>query len=61
MLTSRFRNMTDEDLTAIYSYLRMLPQVLHRVDNTEPPTPCKLCNGVHGAGVLNDSLAAKAK
>jgi len=53
MLTSRYRYMTDEDLTAIYSYLRMLPQVSHRVDNTEPPRPCKRCGYVHGFGDRN--------
>ncbi len=53
MLTSRFRNMTDEDLSAIYSYLRMLPQVLHRVDNAEPPSPCKRCGFKHGYGDRN--------
>jgi len=53
MLTSRYRNMTDEDLTAIYSFLRTLPQVSHRVDNTEPPRPCKRCGFVHGFGDRN--------
>jgi mono/diheme cytochrome c family protein len=53
MPTSRYRYMTDEDLTAIYSYLRMLPQVSHRVDNTEPPRPCKRCGFVHGFGDRN--------
>jgi mono/diheme cytochrome c family protein len=48
-----FRNMTDEDLKAIYAYLRTLKPVKHSVDNTEPPTPCKLCGGVHGFGDLN--------
>jgi hypothetical protein len=53
MLTSRYRYMTDEDLTAIYSYLRTLPQVSHRVDNMEPPRPCKRCGYVHGFGDRN--------
>lgn len=48
-----FRNMTDEDLKSIFSYLRMLKPVRHRVDNTEPPTFCKRCNAKHGAGDLN--------
>ncbi len=53
MLTSRFRNMTDEDLSAIYSYLTTLAPVSHRVDNTLPPTPCKRCGNTHGYGDRN--------
>jgi mono/diheme cytochrome c family protein len=48
-----FGHMTDEDLKAIFSYLRTLRPVKHRVDNTEPPTFCKLCRQVHGAGNQN--------
>ncbi len=38
-----FRNMTDEDLKSMFAYLRTVPQVQHRVDNSKPPTACKLC------------------
>lgn len=48
-----FRNMTDEDLKAIFAYLRTLPPVQHRMDNTEPPTPCKRCGFSHGLGDNN--------
>ena len=48
-----FRGMTDEDLKAIFAYLRTVPPIKHRVDNSEPPTPCKACGGVHGAGDRN--------
>ena len=48
-----FRNMTDEDLKAIFAYLRTLPPVKHRMDNTETPTPCKLCGFTHGLGDQN--------
>jgi mono/diheme cytochrome c family protein len=48
-----FRNLTDEDLKAIFAYLRTLKAVKHRVDNTEPPTFCKLCGSSHGAGNQN--------
>jgi mono/diheme cytochrome c family protein len=48
-----FRNLTDEDLSAIFAYLRTLKPVRHRVDNTEPPTYCKLCRNKHGLGNLN--------
>ncbi len=48
-----FKNMTDDDLKTIYAYLRTLPAVKHRVDNTLPPTFCKLCKQNHGAGDQN--------
>lgn len=53
MLTGYFRRMSDRDLKDLFAYVKSLPPVKHRVDNTEPPTPCKLCNGVHGAGEQN--------
>ena len=48
-----FRNMTDDDLKAIFAYLRTVPAVQHRVDNTEVPTECVLCGRRHGHGELN--------
>ena len=48
-----FRNMTDEDLKAIFAYLRTLPARQHRVDNTEPATACPICNRRHGLGDTN--------
>ena len=50
---SDYRNLTDEDLKAIFAYIRTLKPVKHRVDNTEPPTFCKLCGSSHGAGNQN--------
>jgi len=50
---SYFRNMSDEDLKAIFAYLRTLPPVQHRVDNTEPPTYCRRCRNRHGFGERN--------
>ena len=47
------RGMTDEDLKAMFAYLRTVPPVKHHVDNTETPTPCKVCGSVHGAGNRN--------
>jgi cytochrome c553 len=47
------RNMTDEDLKAVFAYLRTLKPVRHRVDNSLPPTLCKICQGKHGAGDQN--------
>lgn len=48
-----YRNLTDEDLKAIFAYIRTLKPVKHRVDNSEPPTFCKLCGSTHGAGNRN--------
>jgi hypothetical protein len=50
---SYFRNLTDDDLKAIFAYLRTLRPVKHRVDNTESPTYCRLCRHKHGLGNLN--------
>lgn len=49
----QIRNLTDDDLKAIFAYLKTLPPVHHRVDNTLPPTYCKLCKQQHGAGDQN--------
>ena len=48
-----YAGMTDEDVTAIFDYLKTLKPVRHRVDNTEPPTHCKLCGQTHGGGQQN--------
>jgi len=48
-----FNNLTDDDLKAIFAYLQTLPSVKHRVDNSLPPTYCKLCKQKHGAGDQN--------
>lgn len=49
----QFQNLSDDDLKAIFSYLRTVKPVHHRVDNTLPPTYCKLCKGRHGGGDQN--------
>jgi mono/diheme cytochrome c family protein len=48
-----FRNMTDDDLKAVFAYLRTLKPVHHIVDNTEKPTQCKICGQKHGLGDRN--------
>jgi mono/diheme cytochrome c family protein len=50
-----FRNMTDDDLKAIFAYLRTVTPVQHRVDNTEEATVCEVCGGKHGFGDKNHS------
>ena len=47
------RGMTDEDLKDMFAYLRTAPPIKHRVDNTEPSTPCKVCGFAHGTGDRN--------
>jgi mono/diheme cytochrome c family protein len=44
---------TDEDLKAMFAYLRTIPGVAHRVDNKQPPTLCPRCGQTHGAGNQN--------
>lgn len=48
-----FKNLTDDDLKAIYAYLRTVAPMKHRVDNSLPPTYCKVCKKKHGAGEQN--------
>lgn len=50
---SDFKELSDDDLKAMFAYLKTLPPVKHRVDNTLPPTLCKLCKKKHGAGDQN--------
>jgi len=48
-----FRNMTDDDLKAVFTNLKTLKPVKHRVDNEEPPTLCKIDKTMHGGGDKN--------
>jgi hypothetical protein len=48
-----FKNLTDDDLKAIFAYLRTVKPVKHHVDNSEAPTYCKLCRLKHGGGDQN--------
>jgi len=48
-----YGGMTDEDLKAIFVYLRTVKPVKHTVDNAESPTACKLCGMQHGGGNRN--------
>ena len=48
-----YRNLTDDDLKAIFAYLRTLPPVVHRVDNTEAATLCPKDKNRHGFGDRN--------
>jgi hypothetical protein len=48
-----YGRMTDDDLKAVFAYLRTLKPVHHRVDNSETASLCKLCRQKHGAGDQN--------
>lgn len=48
-----FRGLTDDDLKDMFAYLRTVPPVAHRVDNSKTPTMCRLCGYSHGAGDEN--------
>jgi len=44
-----------------FACLRTLKPVVHRVDNTEPPAPCKLCGQTHGYADRNFSFDVKIR
>lgn len=48
-----FKDLTDDDLKAMFAYLKTVKPVKHRVDNSETPTQCKLDKQMHGAGDQN--------
>lgn len=48
-----FKGLTDDDLKAIFAYLRTVQPIKHRVDNSLPPTYCKICKQKHGGGDQN--------
>ena len=48
-----YRNMSDEDLRAIFLALRQVPPVRHLVSNLAVPTECVVCGQAHGFGELN--------
>ena len=50
---AHYRNMTDEDLKAIFAYLKTLKPVDHYVDNALQPTLCAKCKLQHGGGERN--------
>jgi mono/diheme cytochrome c family protein len=48
-----FRHLTDDDLRAIFTYLRTRPPVRHHVSNSDPATFCAVCGRRHGLGAEN--------
>lgn len=48
-----FKGLTDEDVSALFAFLRTLPPAAHNVTNTDAPTPCPRCGQPHGLGERN--------
>jgi mono/diheme cytochrome c family protein len=48
-----YSGLTEEDLKAMYAYLKTVQPVAHRVDNHKAFTVCKKCGATHGAGNEN--------
>jgi len=53
MPTGYFKNITDDDLKAMFAYLRRLRPIQHRLDNAEEATLCPLDGQKHGFGERN--------
>ena len=53
MPISIYKNLSDDDLKGIFAYLRTIKPVRHQVDNSEPPTGCRICKKKHGGGAGN--------
>jgi hypothetical protein len=45
--------MNDQDLNAIFAYLRTVKPVRHIVEGNAKPTLCRVCNREHGGGEKN--------
>jgi mono/diheme cytochrome c family protein len=50
-----FGRMSDDDLDAIFAFLRSRHPVDHNVSNTDDATPCPVCGQKHGLGDRNRS------
>jgi mono/diheme cytochrome c family protein len=48
-----YRNMNDDDLRAMFAYLKTVEPIDHFVDNAQPPSRCARCNLLHGGGERN--------
>lgn len=55
-----YRNVSDVDLAAIFTFLSSRPPVRHNVSNQEPATACPACGQKHGWGDRNRPKEAEA-
>ena len=51
-----YRKMTDEDLKAVFAYLKTLKPIDHYVDNALAATACAKCGLPHGGGERNKKM-----
>ncbi len=51
-----FKNLSDEDLAAIFAALKSSYPVKHLVLNNMPDSHCEICNQEHGGGSLNSKI-----
>jgi mono/diheme cytochrome c family protein len=54
MPCGNFKGLTDEDVSALFAFLKSLPPARHNVSNIDSPTPCPRCGQPHGLGAHND-------
>jgi mono/diheme cytochrome c family protein len=48
-----YRNLQDDDLKAIFAFLKTVKPVRHAVNNSDPPMVCPICGETHGLGEKN--------
>lgn len=48
-----FRNLSDDDLAAIFTFLQSMAPASHFIDNHSAPTRCAACEQQHGMGEFN--------
>jgi len=54
-----FRNLSNDDLDALFAFFRAVPPVKHVIDNVDAPTKCEICGGEHPLGRYNKLAAPK--
>lgn len=53
-----YKGLSDEDVSAIFSFVRSLPPVAHDVNNVDEATACRRCGQPHGLGARNEPMPA---
>jgi mono/diheme cytochrome c family protein len=56
MPSSAYRRMNDEDLDAMFAYLRTVTPQKHWISGTAKPAFCPVCNKEHGFGEMNQPV-----
>ncbi len=55
-----FENLPDEELKAMFAFLKTVPPVRHVVDKAEAVTACAMCGQKHGGGLFNKPKQLRA-